>query len=96
MGGSERNITSNIRPDKSGKIISKRNKHFTVMNTFPVAHPNTGTSQKTNVIMKADSGASKHFIKQENINILSNVQNTSNTAVILSNRKTLNTNLVGA
>ena len=45
--------------------------------------------------MKADSGASKHFVTSDDKNILTNVQMTNNTPVLLPNKEQLNSNIKG-
>lgn len=45
--------------------------------------------------MKADSGASKHFVKEIDQTILSSIQHDTNTSVILPNKMELKTNTVG-
>ena len=45
--------------------------------------------------MKADSGASKYFVKEDEKMILSSIQEDTSTVVILPNKMELNTSTVG-
>ena len=89
MGGSVKNITWKDGPIDSTKIDCKIN-NFTTKNTLPIAHPN---QYNTSIIMKA--GASKHFVKNTEAQLLKNLKNSKSTTVILPDKTNLATHKQG-
>ena len=68
MGGSKKNIlTWQIGPVKSTNIIKNKLKTFNNIDTLPVAH--TLPKSSSSIVLKADSGASKHFLKADNTSV---------------------------
>ena len=86
MGGSTRNITWQSGPVLSINVACEIRNFFTPNHTRPVAQSNI---PQPSVTMKADSGASKHFIRQSDDDILSNIQTSQSTSVILLDKTNL-------
>ena len=93
LGGSNKNITWNGGPVRSYRVIqSKINNTYYPTTPSPVAHTK---STSTTVTLKADSGASKHFLKQIDAHILANRHHGVGTSVLLPNKEELHTTSAG-
>ena len=88
MGGSVRNITWKAGPVFSNNIDCKIHNNFTSSTTLPVAQPN---KHQANIVTKAYSGTSKHFIKQNDAHLLTDVKKSTTTSVVLLDKTNLPT-----
>ena len=89
MGGSIKNISWKEGPVNSNNVDCKIN-NFTKDNTIPVAQPNNNA-----INLKAESGASKHFVKTVNKKILLDIQKAHSTTVVLPDETNLRTEQKG-